>query len=263
MMDGPRQAPDPVTLENVLLEYDYNYTRQTEIFWSSATHQTLLASGKNIFPFTSTRTTLFVENGLYMYTTNGDVNSGYYSRESAPNEMRHYTINGGKDQRDEPSATLSSDDFSGGVSVNDYYVGMHVMRQTSNLASLVSIFGDPVIDGTTYTWSSEALASQALTLKNLSNQDTQMTLGQMFMYFTAPTFTNPILDEEDPVPFFTFSRAQIVYNSSGELLFELYTDEKAKLENPSGTGLFSSATISMNNNTTIGALTSYINDLES
>ncbi len=246
---------ESITLESKLLEYDYNYTRSTEIFWTSATHLELQTSGKNTFPFTTLRTTLFIENGLYMYTTDGVVNSGYYSKVATPNQMNRYVIEGGYHNRNVVEATFTSDGYSGGVNVNEYYVGMHMFRQTENLANLVSLFGAPSIHEGTYTWSSSDLSEGAITLKNLMNQDITIDLATAFLYFTAPTYTNPTLDGYE-TPYYTFSEVRIVFNASGDLIFQLFANETAKLQNAEG--LFASATITNNGTTTINCLNSRI-----
>lgn len=248
----PEQSPQ--TLSEVLSEFNYNYTRATEIFWSAEACLEITNSGKNDFPFTTTRTTLFIENGLYMYNSDETVNSGYYTKALTENDkMRHYRIEGGKDARDLEETLLSEDSFSANVNVNDYYVGLHSFHIGENMELFTDLFAYVEDDSTGY-YRSTTLTEEALILKDVNNNDLSYSLEKAMMYFTAPCYTNPIL--EGDTPYYTFKEARIKLNSSGDLIFSLYANEEAKLQN--GNGLFSCATITAKDLTTIKALNSYL-----
>lgn len=243
------------SLAMLLSNYDYNYKRSTAINWSASAYNEILESGLNAFPFTSTRVTLFIENALYMYSDVTDelINSGYYTPQRTPGKMRHYRIDGGKDERD-VVAPLAKDSHSGNVNVNDYYVNLHTIN--ANIATFAPLF---TYDETRDLWSSKALKAHALTLKDLNNKEISVDLETAFMYFTAPTFTNPVLVGSDP--YFTFGEVTIKYNASNDLILTLCVAESDADKVESDELIFSRATIDAVsvNATTIGAIMPYIN----
>lgn len=250
---GLKAAPVPLSLEETLQQFDFNYTRTTQIYWDAEAYQEILESGKNTFPFTSTRTTLFVENGLYMYTSDGGVNSGYYTKESVTSEMRHYRIEGGKDERDNEEALFSEDSFSANVNVNEYYVGLHSFHLNENMDLFADLF-EFVEDDSNGYYKSTSMSEDALVLKDVNGLDLTYSLEKALMYFTAPCYTNPILDGENT--YFTFKEARIKLNNSDELIVSLYANEVDQLD--SDDGLFSRAVVSQKGITTIKALEKYI-----
>lgn len=237
------------SLAALLSTYEYNYTRETVIAWTAETYQEITDSNLNAFPFTSTRKTLFIENAVYMYSDTYDVNSGYYTRASTPNVMRHFRVEGGGDARDSAEGTLSKDTFSANANVNLFYVNLHTIK--NSLAMFTSAFSEVTIGE---KWVATNLSAEAITLKDSENQDYTIDLATAFMYFTAPTFTNPSLNEN---PYFSFSKAEIIYNSSDELKFQLFANETDALDNDSG--LFATATITNKGTTTIRVLDEFIN----
>ncbi|NLN80869.1 MAG: hypothetical protein GX132_05735 [Erysipelotrichia bacterium] len=246
--------PDHLSLSEVLQNFDYNYTRSTEIFWSAEAYQEILDSGKNDFPFTSTRTTLFIENGLYMFNSDDSVNSGYYTKaNSESDKMRHYRIEGGKDARDDVEAGLSKDSFSANVNVNDYYVGLHSFHIDDNMDLFTSLF-EYVEDESNGYYVANLMDDDALVLKDVNSNELIYSLEKAMMYFTAPCYTNPILEGEKP--FYTFKEARIKLNSTGDLIFKLYANEESQLD--SLDGLFSCATITDSGSTTIKALNQHL-----
>ncbi len=245
---------EPQSLSAVLSNFDYNYKRSTVINWTADAYNEIDESGLNAFPFTSTRETLFIKDALYMYSDVIDevVNSGYYTRQSEPDKMRHYRIEGGKDERD-VVAPLAKDTHSGNVNVNEYYVNLHTIN--ANIATFAPLF---TYDEVRELWSSKALTANALTLKDLNSEDTLVDLETTFMYFTAPTYTNPKLDGVNA--YFTFDEVTIKYNASNELILSLYVDELDAHKVEGDSRLFSRATINANsvNTTTIAAIMPYL-----
>lgn len=244
---------DPPALSDYLDNFGHAYTRVTAINWTSDAYNAIVTSGLNTYPFTSTRTTLFIENGLYMYDDVEAVNSGYYTKNSQSDVMYHFALEAGKDARNNADAAFSDDSYSGGVDVDEYYVGMHTIN--SNLDTFTALFTHESTKQGVITWSSTSLSETAMTLKNLGNVDEAYTLEKAMMYLTAPCYTNPVIGEGEQ-PYFTFKEVKIIYNSAGELIFKLYANETAQLNEDSG--LFATATIS-NPGTTIAALDSHIN----
>ena len=83
---------DPPALSDYLDNFGHAYTRVTAINWTSDAYNAIVTSGLNTYPFTSTRTTLFIENGLYMYDDVEAVNSGYYTKNSESDVMYHFAL---------------------------------------------------------------------------------------------------------------------------------------------------------------------------
>ncbi len=117
-----------VSLSELIESVDTNYTRTTQMFFTSVAYDTI--SQKNRFPFTQSRTTLWISHGLYMHNSTTDVNSGYYSKSSEGySKMYHYRLEGGYVNYDSSTASLSENAYSAKGDMNDFFINLHYMHQ--------------------------------------------------------------------------------------------------------------------------------------
>src|SRR5574344_2781539 len=93
------------TLEELIASVDVNYTRHTQMYFTSTSYNEV--SVKNKFEFTQSRTTLWINHGLYMHNSTTNVNSGYFSKNSDDySKLYHYRVEGGYVNYDSSDATI-------------------------------------------------------------------------------------------------------------------------------------------------------------
>lgn len=219
---------------SLLTNQDLNYTRTTAI----CLNETYLAKVKafNYFScITVNRSTEFIDNGLYMHSSDDTTNSGYMTVAANPNDMYHYTLPGGKDHRDNTTQAIANvrhDSTTQGV--NDFFYNGHYFHD--NAATIAPKLGyDNVHDNYYLAYSEE-------------NAD----LFLHWMYFTAPLFTNKLDADGTKIP---FTGLGIKDNGSGNVTFYLYADN-SYLSNTNT--YFATAEITDVGTTSLGALTKYI-----
>ena len=145
-----------------------NFTRSTQINLTAEGYTDLVNNSSYFGEFYTQRTTLFIDNALYMHNSTNGVNSGYYTPKDT-NEMWHYTIEGGYSNLncDNTYVTNKRKDSSS-VNTNDWYInGKYFAAHANEIATLME-----------YDYDNNNFYSD-------SN-----TLFHDFMFFTAPVFTN-------------------------------------------------------------------------
>lgn len=236
-------TPNTKSLSEVFASADVNYTRTTNMYFTSAAYDEVNYP-VNHFPFTQTRTTYWIDHGLYMHNNTTDINSGYYSRESdGYNKMYHYRIEGGYVNYDSSDATLSEDAYSAEGDMNDFFTDLHYFHNVDS--TYIAYFTNTG----TNTW--EATDSQVLT---------------DFLAFCASCYTNPLGDwdtdiETPDTNYLGFSKAVVKLLSDGNIEYALYVDSDSASKIDNAEGKFAVATISNIGTTSIGALTSHIHNI--
>jgi hypothetical protein len=199
-------------------------------------------SQKNIFLFTQTKTTLWINHGLYMHNSTTDVNSGYYSKSSEDYaNMYHYKIEGGYVNYDNASIKLLENSFSAKGDTNDFFINLHKIH------TLGDKYAAKFTNTENNTWESE----NANVLSD-------------FLAFTASCYTNPISDWDNNAQtpdetYLTFDKAVIRYLSNGDYEYALYVKEKDATKINNSNLKFAVAIIFNVGTTSINAIKGLIN----
>ncbi len=199
------------TLEWVFNNVNKNYTRDTDINLNEEAFAR--AKAKNKFAFTLQRTTLWIDQGLYMYSTDGTVNSGYFTNSTEANKMYHYNINGGitniADSSKVQNVAFSSDIVGG---MNAFFIDM--CKFHDNASSYSALFTNTANN----TWES-----------------TDLDMINYFLAFCASCYTNTEAWDVDgngsigENEVLEFSKVIVtIPDNSGNFLFKLYVTEACK-----------------------------------
>jgi hypothetical protein len=162
------------TAKDLLLKQDKEYTRTTTINLS-ADGLTTVQQNNYFNSITKNRVTYFVDGGLYMREVGGTgTNSGYYTKQSEPNSMYHFTLSGGSDTFNSSSATMANVRRDSTIkNVNDFFCGCHYFHDNAVTVGDLFTFD---IDNNNY-YATAAVAGDQVT---------------NFSYLTAPLFTNSV-----------------------------------------------------------------------
>lgn len=209
-----------------------NFTRSTQINLTAEGYQDLVENNSYFGEFYTQRTTLFIDNALYMHNSTNGVNSGYYTPKGT-NEMWHYTIDGGYENLACGNSYITNQrKDSSSVNTNDWYVnGKYFSTNASSIASLMSYDYD-----------------------HHNYYSTSNTLFHDFMFFTAPVFTNGKDFNGNDVVSFTGVGLKDLKNSVG---YYLYADGYKYLSDGANT-VFSQAILTNIGTTTIPVLSGMV-----
>lgn len=227
------------TIQEVFNAADLNYTRETVIYLTSTA--LTAAHEKNKFDFTLTRTTYFIENGLYMTNADRSVNSGYLSYAKDQTKMYHYTI----DNYAKDGEAIANVKYSAANDVDEFFTNYHYFNVKAEDSAYTSLFSNTAKN----TWES-----------------TDSTVISDFLAFCASCYTNTEAwdvdgNSETPDKVMEFTKAVVTVQMSGSdvesYTFALYTSDTVAVGSD---GLFAVAKIvaSTINNTTISAIASTI-----
>ena len=195
-----------------------NYTRYTQINLSAEGYLELSKAEHSHFgSFNLTRTTLFVDNALYMHDGTTNVNSGYWTP-AGTTKMYHYTLENGWNSINEKSNSFVKNFRldSSTKTTNEWYInGMYLAAHASEIGAIMEY------DYTNHNYYSVDFTTFA-------------TLLHDWMYITAPVYTN-----EDGVVVFT--GVGLRDHKNNEVIYELYASGCEYLEGENQT-IFSQAT---------------------
>lgn len=229
-------AETPISLDDILNKADKNYTRTSNMFFTSNAYEEVAPCNK--FEFTQSRVTLWTEDALYMHNNAGvnGVNSGYLNNR-VDGYMYHYTIEGGIDNINEGRVKIDRKDFL--VDIHEYEE-FGTFHKIKNL-----ILND------------ESLKDRFLRTDNtftLTFEEGDEDLIEQFMFFIAPVYTNPSIDG---AAYLSFEKVSLTLSGENINMY-LYADEKDGDKLSSSDNLFASATISNIDNTSIPCVDDYL-----
>ena len=231
-------AETPISLDDILNSADKNYTRTSNMFFTSSAYEEVAHYNK--FEFTQSRVTLWTENALYMHNNAGvnGVNSGYLNN-SVDGYMYHYTIEGGIDNINEGREVVKIDR-------KDYLVDIHEYEEFGTFHKIKNLI-----------LNDESLKDRFLQEDNtftLTFEEGDENLIEQFMFFIAPVYTNPSIDG---VAYLSFEKVSLTLSGENINMY-LYASEEDSDKLSSSDHLFASATLSNIDDTSIPCVDGYL-----
>lgn len=233
--------------KEILEVADYNYTRTTMMFLNADAFAEV--SESNYFEFTQSRITLWTENALYMHNGSASegVNSGYLNENG---RMKHYHLRNGHESINGTKDDVIIDRDDGAYNIHDFdgFGTLHKIKNLSINENLSSRF--TLVEGT----------ENRYRMVFDSTRKDEDKIIELFMYFIAPVYTNPIIGDDE---YLQFDRVEISFSSSeNEVNYYLYVKDNdySKLDSTNqSTGLFASAVVNNIGSTTITSISDYLN----
>ena len=233
--------------KEILEAADYNYTRTTMMFLNADAFAEV--SEFNYFEFTQSRITLWTENALYMHNASASegVNSGYLNENG---RMKHYHLSNGHESIGGTKDDVIIDRDDGAYNIHDFdgFGTLHKIKKLSLNESLSSRF--TLVDGIENRYQ--------MVFDNTRKDEDKLI--ELFMYFIAPVYTNPTINDDE---YLHFDRVEISFSSSkDEVNYYLYVEDAdcSKLDSTNqSTGLFASAVVNNIETTTIVSVSDYLN----
>lgn len=214
---------------SILKRQDLNYIRKTVLNLTNS--KFLEIKEVNYFKeITAERITHFIDNGLFMTTSDYSINSGYYSPKDT-NMMYHYNVKTSAAMYDNPNGTIENVRLDSTTkNVNDFFINGHYFYE--NAIEFAQTFKFNMIDQVFYSTYSELI--------------------EPYIAFTAPLL---VIDENVN---FTFNKVGLVDLTPTKSQFRLYSTSTEYLKDTAN--CFSSATIVDINEAHIDALNKYIGE---